>query len=328
MKRSLFIASFGIVFACSVVVSAQQPQTPEPMKEPTFEVASIKLSDPNNTSPLAMIPMVLPQGPGRLSATNVPLRLLVRMAYQVQDFQIVGGPSWQLSQKFDIVAKADASNATDTSQLMPMLKGLLADRFKLKTHTETREMPIDTLVIARNDGRLGPNLRSSTSDCTSAQAQQEQQKRSQAASSALKGDPSALAGVLGKPGDVIPCSLMPMIGGAQGAAAAGTPSFGLRGNGQRLGVLVQLLTQATGKTVQDKTGLTGLYDFELTFDPEVFLRAASQLGINLPTPANLPSSDNPSLLTALREQLGLKLDSARGPVEVLVIDSAEMPMPD
>jgi uncharacterized protein (TIGR03435 family) len=332
MKRTLSIAVCVVVLALSGFVAAQQPQTPEPKKDLTFDVASIKLSDPNNTSPLGMIPMVLPQGPGRLSASNVPLRLLVRMAYQVQDFQIVGGPSWQTSQKFDIVAKAaDDVGLTDTSKLMPMLKSLLEDRFKMKTHMETREMPIEQLVIARSDGKLGPNLRPSTSDCKSAAAQEEQQKRAQAASAALKGDPSALAGLLPKPGEVVPCSMTPMIGGAQGPAAGGTPSFGLRGNGQPVGMLVQLLSQATSKTVQDKTGLMGLYDFELTFDPSVFLRAASQLGINLPQPpagVNLPPSDSPSLLTALREQLGLKLDSARGPVEVLVIDSAEMPMPD
>jgi bla regulator protein blaR1 len=331
MKQTALIAVCAMILALSGPVSTQQPQTPDPKKDPTFDVASIKLSDPNNTSPLAMIPMVLPQGPGRLSATNVPLRLLVRMAYQVQDFQIVGGPSWQLSQKFDIVAKADDAKAADTTQLMPMLKGLLVDRFKLKAHMETREMPIESLVIARSDGKLGPNLRPSTSDCKSAQAQEEQQKRSQAALSALKGNPGALAGVLPKPGEIVPCSMMPMIGGVPGAAGAnggGPPSFGMRGNGQSLNVLVQLLMQGTGKIVQDKTGLMGLYDFELSFDPEVLLRAASQLGLNVPLPANMPPSDNPSLLTALREQLGLKLDSTRGPVDVLVIDSAEMPMPD
>jgi uncharacterized protein (TIGR03435 family) len=330
MKRALLLASFTSVVALTGAVSAQPPQARQSEKAAAFEVASIKLSDPKKSGVLGMIPLVLPQGPGRLSATNVPLRLLVRMAYQVQDFQIVGGPSWQLSQKFDIVAKAEASNATDTSELVPMLKALLEDRFKLKTHKETREMPIDTLVIARNDGKLGPNLRPSTSDCQSAQVQEEQQKRAQAASAALKGDPSALAGLLPKPGEVVPCSMTPMIGSVQGAAAGGMPSFGMRGNGQRLSVLVQLLSQAMGKTVQDKTGLAGLYDFELTFDPEVFLRAASQLGINIPLPAAVdrPPSDNPSLLTALREQLGLKLDSVRGPVEVLVIDSAEMPTPD
>jgi len=333
MKPALLITSFINVLALTGIVSAQQPQTPEPKKAPAFEVASIKLSDPNNTSPLAMIPLVLPQGPGRLSATNVPLRLLIRMAYQVQDFQIVGGPSWQTSQKFDIVAKAEDSTAADTTQLMPMMKALLEDRFKLKAHMETRELPIETLVIARSDGKLGPNLRPSTSDCKSPQAQEAQQKRAQAAVSALKGGPAALAGVLPKPGEVVTCAMTPMIGGvpgAPGAAPGAAPSFGLRGNGQQLNVLVQLLTQATGKTVQDKTGLTGLYDFELSFDPEALLRMASQFGVNLPAGgANQPNTfDSPSLLTALREQLGLKLDSTRGPVDVLVIDSADMPTPD
>jgi uncharacterized protein (TIGR03435 family) len=325
MNRALSIASFAATLALAGTVSAQQPQPPQPQKAATFEVASIKVSNPNNTTPFGSIPLIVPQGPGRLSATNVPLRLLVRMAYQVQDFQIVGGPSWQTSQKFDIVAKADDSTATDTTQLMPMMRTLLEDRFKLKTHKETREMPIETLVIARSDGKLGPNLRPSTSDC---QNSQEQQKRAQAAASALRGDASALAALLPKPGEVVPCTISPMIGGAQGAAAGSAPSFGLRGNGQSLNLLVQLLSQATGKTVQDKTGLTGLYDFELSFDPEVLLRIASQAGLNLPAGANQLQFDSPSLLTALREQLGLKLDSTRGPIEMLVIDSAEMPTPD
>ena len=75
----------------------------------------------------------------------------------------------------------------------------------------------------------------------------------------------------------------------------------------------------------DKTGLTGLYDWEIKLDPQIMLQIASQVGVNLPAGANLPQSDSPSLLTALREDLGLKLDSERGPVEILVIDSADMP---
>ena len=92
----------------------------------------------------------------------------------------------------------------------------------------------------------------------------------------------------------------------------------------------QLLTTVTGRVVVDKTGLSGLYDWELRFDPQVFLALLPQLGINIPgTAANaLPTSDSPALLTALQEQLGLKLDAQRGPVEVLVIDSAELPQPD
>jgi uncharacterized protein (TIGR03435 family) len=314
MTRPLLVAWLVITVMLASAPSAQQAQAPEGSPSPAFEVASVKLSDPNATGPLGQIPMIMPQGTGRLSATNVPLRLLIRMVYQVQDFQIVGGPSWQMSQRFDIVAKAEDGAATDTQQLMPMLKSLLADRFKLKTHTETREMPISTLVVARSDGKLGPNLKPSTADCTNARA--EQQKRAEAI---LKGGPGALANALPKPGETMTCMMMPM-GGAEG--------FGLRASGQPMTMLVQLLTQATGKIVQDKTGLTGLYDFELRFDPEVLMRMASQVGVNLPPGVAPPPSDSPSLLTALREQLGLKVDSDKGPVDVLVIDSAEMPTPD
>jgi bla regulator protein blaR1 len=77
--------------------------------------------------------------------------------------------------------------------------------------------------------------------------------------------------------------------------------------------------------VTDKTGLMGLYDWEIKFDPQVLMQIASQIDVTLPPGVNLPSSDSPSLLTVLRENLGLKRDSQRGPVEVLVIDSAEMP---
>jgi len=311
MTRHL-VASLAIVLAAAVP-SAQQVPAPSAMPL-SFEAATIKLSSPNATGPLAQIPMVLPQGPGRLSATNVSLRLLVRMSYQLQDFQIIGGPSWQASQKFDIVAKAEDGAAADTSQLMPMLRSLLEDRFKLKVHRDTREMPTSTLVVARRDGNLGPNLKPSTADCTNARV--DQQKR---AEEILKGGPAALANMLLKPGEPMTCMVMPM-GGAEG--------FGLRGSGQPITTLVQLLTQATGRIVEDKTGLTGLYDFELRFDPEVLMRMASQIGVNLPPGVTLPPSDSPSLLTALNEQLGLKVESGKGPVEVLVIDSAEMPTSD
>jgi uncharacterized protein (TIGR03435 family) len=325
MTRVLLIASVAVTVALTGVAVPQaqtpqaqalQPQTPQlQTPSPKFEVASIKASDPNAAGPLGQIPLIRPQGGGRLSAANVSLRLLIRMSYGLQEFQIVGGPAWQTSQKFDIVAKGE--DGATTEQLMPMVKTLLADRFKLKTHTETREMPISTLLVARDDGRLGPNLKPSTADCASAQAQAEQRKRAEAI---LKGGAAAIADARPKPGEPPACGIAPF-GGANGA--------GLRATGQTLVPVVQILTQAIGRPVYDKTGLPGRYDYELTFDPEVMLRIASQAGVNLPPgAANLPPSDNPSLLTAIREQLGLRLENDRGPVEVLVIDSAEMPMPD
>ena len=304
-KLALVLMGFSLM---SMGIRAQEKKS---TTAPAFEVASIKPSSPNPNSPLGMIPMVMPSANGRFSATNVPLRLLVRMAYGLQDFQIDGGPSWQMSQRFDIVAKAEDGFAGSQQAMLPMVKTLLVERFKLKVHTEMRDMPVSALVVARDDGKLGPRLKPSSSDCSNAQA--EQQKLADALA---KGGPGALVGMLPKPGETRPCMMMPMMG---------ADGFGMRADGQPLSVMVQLLTQATGRIVKDKTGLTGLYDWEIKFDPQVLMQIASQVGVNLPAGVNLPPSDNPSLLTALREELGLKLDSERGQVEVLVIDSAEMP---
>jgi uncharacterized protein (TIGR03435 family) len=283
-----------------------------------FEVASVKPSDPNASSGIfGSIPAMRPQGAGGISVSNMPLRLLVRMAYGVQDFQLVGGPSWQMSSKFDISAKAPEGTTKATQDLLPMMKALLADRFKLKTHTETRELPTYALMVARSDGKLGPDIKPSSSDCSAADAQ----KR---AEELAKGGGAAFLSALTK-GETIPCMIMPAINPSNPTAG-----FGLRGNGQAMSGLTQFLTQVTGRIVHDKTGLTGLYDFELRFDPQVLMAMLPQLGLNLPAnaTANAAASDSPALLTALQEQLGLKLDSQKGPVEVMVIDSAEMPEPD
>jgi uncharacterized protein (TIGR03435 family) len=97
----------------------------------------------------------------------------------------------------------------------------------------------------------------------------------------------------------------------------------MRANGQSMAALARFLTPPMGRMVQDRTGLSGLYDWEMTFDSAAMLRAAQQPGSNPPSP-----SDSPSLTTALQEQLGVKLESARGLVEVLVIDTAALPDPD
>jgi uncharacterized protein (TIGR03435 family) len=256
--------------------------------------------------------MILPS-PGRLTASNVTLRLLVQAAYELQDFQLDGGPSWQTSRRFDINAKAEKPDAT-MKEMAPMLRTLLADRFQLKARMETREVPIGVLVVARGDGRLGPSLQPSAVSCPTPE------ELSQKAQDALTkgGNPTALMALLSD-GE---CSLVPSAAGTNPAAG-----MGLRMKGQPISTLVTLLTQFTGKPVQDKTGLTGRYDFELTFDPAVLMRLISQLGINLPIGA-LPESTAPSLLTALNEQLGLKLENDRGPGQVLVIDGAELPSPD
>jgi len=137
-----------------------------------FEVASVKPSDPNASSGVfGSIPAMRPQGAGGIAVSNMPLRLLVRMAYGVQDFQLVGGPTWQMSSKFDITAKAPEGTTQGTQDLLPMMKALIAERFKLKTHTETRELPTYALMVARSDGKLGPDIKPSSSECSAADAQ-------------------------------------------------------------------------------------------------------------------------------------------------------------
>src|SRR5687767_3713238 len=166
MKRGATLLGLGVAVALAFTVSAGAQSA-------SFEVASIKPSNPNPTGPLGATPMMLP-ALGRLTAQNVTLRMLVMGAYQKQPFEIVGGPPWWNSEKFDINARAaDASGTTD--QILAMLQTLLADRFKLKMHTETREVPVYHLVLARDDGRLGPKMKPSTENCPDFKAQQQKQ---------------------------------------------------------------------------------------------------------------------------------------------------------
>ena len=212
---------------------------------PAFEVASIKPSNPDASNPLSALPMIMPAPGGRLTGTNVALRQLVLTAYELQDFQLVGGPSWVSSRKFDLNAKAPNPNAT-MKEISAMLKTLLIDRFQLKAHMETRDVPVGVLVVARSDGKLGPKLKLSTANCPSAEEQSEKFREALS-----KGGPAAVQSLVGQPGDE--CSMMPTVAGGSNLAAG----MGLGMKAQPISTLVALLTQFTGKTVQDKTGLTG-----------------------------------------------------------------------
>ena len=198
---------------------------------------------------------------------------------------------------------------------MPLVKNLLIERFKLKAHTEPREMRVYDLVVARSDGRLGPDIKPSKSDCS--KADELNAKRAEALA---KGDLSA---VMAKPGEVLTCTLAPNVAG-------GPANISVHGDGQEIKQLIELLTQMTGRHIRDKTGLTGRYDFDMKLDLQALLAMAQGMGMNVPAgaAANIPQSDGSSLMTALNEQLGLKLDSVRAAVDVLVIDSVEAPTPD
>jgi len=278
----------GVVFVTTFsAIAAQQAPSQSPLR---FEVASVKPS-PDKFDVLASMPR---QAVGRLFLSR-PVRALIARAYGVDDWRLVGGPSSVLARRFDILAKAENPEATP-AEMDQMLRTLLTERFQLKVHTEMREVDISVLKLARSDGRLGPNLKRSTLSCltgeeTSALAAEALGKGDLTLSSLLKaGDPC---------GDQSPLERREHL------------------KGQPIASLLPLLTTRDRPFVEDRTGLTGRYDWDLTYDPRP-----------LSVSANAPSPTGPPLLVALEQQLGLKLESGKGRVEVLVVDSVELPTPD
>ena len=268
----------------------------------TFEVASVK----SNKSGDGRIMIGGP--PGRFNVTNMPLRGIIGFAYGLQPFQLVGGPAWINDERFDIVAKPPADTppagmfgAGSPGPTQYMLQHLLADRFKLKVHTESRDMPVYALVLARSDGKLGPKLQPASVDCA-----------------ALRGrGPGGPPPAPPAPGQRPQCGMMMGIGSF---AAGGVP----------LSVLATTLSPRVGRIVVDKTGLTGSYEFNLDFTPDQMPPAGGPGATPPPgAPPLAPVDPNgPSIYTALQEQLGLKLDSQRGPVDVVVIDGVDRPTDD
>jgi uncharacterized protein (TIGR03435 family) len=250
----------------------------------SFEVASVKPGDPSDRR------MMINIAPGRFRTVNVPVILLVRLAWEVQDFQIAGLPDWAKTERFNIEAKwadpADEDPVKMTEErrnvfqkrLHLRLQSLLEDRFALKAHRETKDMPVYELIVAKN----GPKVRLA----------------SQQTDSKERG----------------------MIRMARGELA---------GTAVRIESLVQELSTQIGRTVIDKTGLKAEYDFSLRWMPESrqMNSMAPPPGAQPPGVADITGGDatGPSLTTAVQEQLGLKLESARAPVEVIVIDHVEKP---
>jgi len=305
-------AVFVIVFV-PVMAAAQQfmPTPSGPPVDPNtrFEVVSVKpVAD--TSGPLGrFIPT-----PQRLEYSGLPIGWLLRQALQKPDYQIVGAPGWIDTDRYTIMAKAP--DGTPQAAFTTLLVNLLKDRFQLATHLETREQPVFNLVIARTDGRLGPDLKATPADCQATIAE-----RNAAAQAAAKGG-----------GPPLPFPPLPDLNAP--TAPCGSARL-LTGNvavsGRTIAQFVTTVSDWVGRPVIDKTGLNGLYDFTLTFAPEG--RNAGPLGQTLAllgAPNQAPPADPnvPSLSAALQEQLGLKLESARGPVEVVVIDRLEKPTPD
>jgi len=314
-KRLVLGGTATAVFALPLMAGALQvPVSPGEAVDPDlrFEVASIK---PHDASSGVVLMRTLP---GRFEALNVLVRQLLPQALLmpedriVPDARIIGAPNWVDSERYTINAKLPAG--APQSGVSVMLTNLLKDRFKLATHTETRELPVFHLVLARSDGRLGPNLKESSAECQAMIAS------SGGGPGGADTRPALLPGTPGGPPLFDPVT-KPCGSGRSGPGILG-------GGGYPISWLVQKLSELTRRPVIDKTGLGGLYDFALTFASEPGMYRIPG-GMPLPPmPATATDPDAPSLSTALLEQLGLKLENQRGPVDVVVIDRLERPTPD
>jgi len=271
----------GLLLAVSAF-SVQSLAQSVPSARPEFEAATVKASRDNGKAGVRGTT-------GRLTLENVPLRLMISVAYKTRPSQVIGGPSWNDSAMFDVQGKAAEAAGTDTMLLM--LQVLLEDRFQLKIHREIREGAVYELTVAKGGPRLKPS------------------------SGCVPFDPSHLPRQTA-PGEVqvIYCGRMARGGDDSRRTVDGKgvdiiPTIGLLEPS-----LTGFLSEALDRTVINKTGLTGAFDFHLEWEPQR-------------TSSALPPDDSggPSIFTAVQEQLGLKLGTAKGPVEFLVIDRAERP---
>jgi uncharacterized protein (TIGR03435 family) len=279
------LAAASVALLLTGFASLPQTNAQSPAPRPEFEVASVK----PNTSGTNMVRIMAPPNGGRLTVTNGSLRMLISYAYKVKNFDLSGGPGWMDSERYDVVAKApDGSHAEDQLQLMT--RTLLEDRFKLMVHRETKEMPVYALLPGKN----GPKL------------------------------PEAREGGCATLGPNSP----PPPGRGPGQLPP-TPCGGFfmgpnRMEGGKISMkqFVDGLSNILGRPVIDKTAFTGTFDVHLEFSPEGTAFAGGLPGM----PGGLPpgfDTSGPSIFTAVQDQLGLKLESQKGPAEVLVIDHAE-----
>jgi len=303
-----FVATVMICFASAPPAWAQAAPQVSSANAPTFEyeVATIKTYKPGSAEAGGGMRVGVSNAPDGFTASGVTMLMLVQFAYGVQPFQISGGPDWVTSERFDVDAKMDSAVA-DALQKMnqddrtltrqKMLQALLADRFKLTVQHDTKELPIYTLIVGKN----GTKLKEVSPD---------------AAAAAVAPTPGR--GVRGGPGSIF-------VGFDSG-------SLTLNGTAVPIVAVVRTLSQSLRRTVVDKTGLTGRYDITLKWSPEdngggPAPGFAGPPAGGAPTGPVVggapPESSGPTLLVAVQEQLGLKLESGKGPVDMIVISHVE-----
>jgi uncharacterized protein (TIGR03435 family) len=289
--------------ALDAAMVARSTSSSTPARTTTYEYEVVSIKPSKTASGNGFFRMGMRYTDDGLSAENCPLMFLFQNAYGVNRDRISGAPDWLNSELYDIEAKMDGATAEELKRLSPdeirttrqhMLQTLLADRFKLALHRETKELPVYDLVIARG----GPKLQEAKPDDKAGKG--DKTAWSSGGPLAIGGGPAGSKGISAAAG-----------GGA-------TVSFGGRGGNRSMSGkavtmdgLTATLANLTGRPVLDKTGLTGKYDYKLEYAPQDNSVEADPTG--------------PSIFTAVQEQLGLKLESGKGPVDVIVIDHVERP---
>lgn len=278
-------------FSCAALILSSCALFAQQAAPPAYDVVSIKPSDPNDRR------IMMRNQPGTLSMTGVTLKLLVQQAYGVQDFQISGGPGWISSDRYVIEGKV-----TDAPVAPP------PDYVKMTEEQRQKMIEANRAL-----------LRALLEDRFQLKVHHETKEMQVYALVVAKGGPK-MKDDGGKTSDPNMKAGMMRMGPAN-----------LTGSQMPISALVTTLSQQVGRTIIDQTGLKGNYDFDLKWTPDMpqgggfFGGPVAPPGAQAPPP---PDPNGPTLFTAIQEQLGLKLEPQRGPVEVLVIDSAERPTED
>jgi uncharacterized protein (TIGR03435 family) len=225
---------------------------------------------------------------------NAPMRVLMETAYHLQPFQIAGGPEWIGSDQYEVDAKAPGN--PDRAQIFLMLQSLLENRFQLQIHRESREMPVFALVAARGGLKLPPPRDGS---CV--------------------GETKPLP----EPGDRMqPPGQSPTPAVRCGGVGVRLEAGGARLTGGKVPMteFARALSRVLGRAVTDRTGFSGVFDVNLDFLPD-----DTTAGLSAPPPGAIPAETASASIFSAVQHLGLRLESTKGPVEVLVIDHVERP---
>lgn len=275
-------------FALFVVLALPVPGAAQ---EPAFEVASIR-PNPARTGNSE----IRPQPNGRFTTTGATLRALILRAYALHESQLIGAPDWIEVERFDIDARVASPPAEGPEALLPMVRTLLAERFRLRTHWEMRELPAFVLTHARRDRTLGPQIRRTEADCSGTSGVPTE---AEIRAAARDGWP--------------PCGMVFVVSFTTGGPD-GVVKIRFRRSAVTMKDFAPTLQSAVDRPVLDHTGLEGRYDIEYAYAPRPNADSTVAVAQNVPF-----------LGAALEEQLGLRLESQRTEVPVLVIDSVDRP---